>query len=106
MASIVQQVLEYILKHGDAADVLGLIMSAVGSVVTGMVACGVKFLRDLTRSVDRLNDTMERVIDEQKEDRQKDAKRDERIMDLTARVRVVERLIEEEDSDDEQATSN
>jgi adenosine/AMP kinase len=65
--------------------------STLGSILTGVIGFGIKYLRDLNRSVTALNASIEILI-------KLNESQDERLIDHEMRLREAERLAKSEDS--------
>lgn len=75
--------LEYVLKYGSPSDIIGLILSGIGTAGTTIIGFGVKFIRDLARSVSDLNTTLAVLVEKTKN-------HDNVIVDHEARLRKIE----------------
>lgn len=89
---ILAQAFNHILEHGHLLDLIGIVLSGIGSAVTAMIGFGVKFLRDMSKSIDRLNTNIEVLI-------ARTDVHEKRIADHEERIRVVERINTEGDED-------
>ncbi len=76
----------YITQHGNAVDMLGLVMSTVGSALTAVMGFGVKFLRDLAKNVKSLDSTIAILVLRAND-------HEEEIKDHEQRLRWVEKKV-------------
>lgn len=59
---LVAEILNAIAKQTDLSSLVGVLISGLGSMFTALLGFGVKFLRDMSYSVDRLNTNIEVLI--------------------------------------------
>ncbi len=81
---LISQALQYVINHGNPIDILGIVLSAVGSAITAMIGFGVKFLRDVSISVNRLSTNIEVLIT-------RTNSIEKLVLDHEGRLRVVEK---------------
>lgn len=87
---LVAEILNAIAKQTDLSSLVGVLISGLGSMFTALLGFGVKFLRDMSHSVDRLNTNIEVLI-------HKTDNHETRIDDHENRLRLFETTKKEED---------
>ena len=94
-------------KDVDIVDAIAAAATLVGSAIAGAVGLGVKALRDLVRSVDKLNHTVEGVIERQDDTEDELDETHDTLVDHEARIRVIESRAKciKKESDDAHETS-